>query len=446
MVPAMDKTDDLLVIDPTRSHGGGVRLGTLVLIRWLAVAGQLLALVIVHQILGFDAKLELTLPTVLASALLNLWFSLRVDTNTRLSEKQSAMHLTFDLGHLTLLLFFTGGLANPFAVLMLAPASASANILGRSSTKFLLAASISLLTALAFTPFPLPWDGPPPAVDDLIRLSIWISLCFTLIFLTLYMARVGREGRERERALAATRAALEEEQRLAALGTLAAAAAHELGTPLGTILLASKELLETWEGDAQTQADLALIVEQTSRCRDILSELRQTRKAGDSDHFTFMGIEAILREAAGPHEQRGIAVQYATEGHNPENIRRTPEFIHAFRNITENAVGFAQSFVRITATWTEQNLIVSIEDDGPGFDQQILKRLGEPYVTTRQPTPGKDGGLGLGLFIAKTLLERGGANVSFEQASPHGAKVTLKWNRSALNKESQYNEQTEAQS
>jgi len=435
MVKGPNINSDTTILDPSLSYGGGVRFGTLILIRWLAVAGQLAALLIVEHLLGFDAKLALTLPTVLASALLNLWFSLRVDTNTRLSEKQSAAHLTFDLAHLSLLLFFTGGLANPFAVLMLAPATVSATILGRRSTKILLAISLSLVTAIAFTPFPLPWHGPAPVINKLILLSIWISLCFTLIFLTLYMARIGREGRERAQALAATRTALEQEQRLTALGTLAAAAAHELGTPLGTILLASNELLETWQGDKNTRDDLALIVEQTTRCRDILSDLSQTRIAGASDHLNFMSVEAILREACGPHEKRGIAIHYDTNGPGAEPIRRTPELIHAFRNIAENAVSFAHSRVTISVVWSENNLLVSIEDDGPGFDTQIIKRVGEPYVTTRQQTPGKDGGLGLGVFIAKTLLERSGATMVFGNIQPHGAKVALSWDRSELNTE-----------
>jgi two-component system sensor histidine kinase RegB len=246
------------------------------------------------------------------------------------------------------------------------------------------------------------------------------------------MARVGREGRERARALAATQAALEQEQRLAALGTLAAAAAHELGTPLGTILLAAKELADSWEGDEHTQADLNLIVEQTTRCRNILAELRQKRTAGDSNHFTYMNPEALLREAGAPHEQRGISVRYQSTGENTVNIRRTPELIHAFRNIIENAVGFARDAVNISVIWSSDALNIVIRDDGPGFDPQIIKRLGEPYVTTRQPTPGKDGGLGLGLFIAKTLLVRSGADVQFEQNSPSGALINIHWDRSRL--------------
>ena len=432
MTTLTHQADRPTLLDPSLPPGGGVRLGTLVLIRWLAVAGQLVALGGVHLILGFDVRPDLTLPTVMVSALPNLWFSLRADTNTRLTEKQAFAHLTFDLCHLGALLFFTGGLANPFAVLMLAPASVSATILGRRSTWFLIVISVSLLSLLAITPFPLPWSGPPPLVEPLVLLSIWFSLCFTLIFLTLYMVRVGREARDRARALAAMQAALEQEQRLAALGTLAAAAAHELSTPLGTILLASKDLLETWDGDEETRADLALIVDQTSRCRTILSELRQTQRTGDSDHFVFMDIEALLREAGGPHERRGISVYYHTKGAAAERVQRTPELVHAFRNIIENAVGFARTQVDITADWQDQTLEITVEDDGPGFDSLIIKRLGEPYVTTRQPTAGRDGGLGLGIFIAKTLLERSGATLAFGQTASRGARVTMAWDRTNL--------------
>jgi len=427
-----DKPQDILPIDPLLRKGFGVRLGTLVIIRWLGISGQLLALLGVHFLLGFDVQLNLTLPTLLALVLPNLWFTLRADSNTQLSETQSAAHLTFDLTHLAAMLFLTGGLANPFAVLMLAPASVSASILGRSSTKLLIFASVSLVTTLAFTPFPLPWDGPPPELNTLIKVGIWISLCFTLVFLTLYMARLGREGRERSRALVATQAALAHEQRLAALGTLAAAAAHELGTPLGTILLASKELLDTWEGDDETRIDLELIVEQTSRCRAILSDLREQRQPGNSNHFTSMQVEAILREAGSPHEQRGTQVRYTTDGENSHDIRRSPELMHAFRNIIENAVGFSLSYVDVNVQWQEDTLSISISDDGPGFDPAVIKKLGEPYVTTRQPTPGEDGGLGLGLFISKTLLERTGARLGFANGAQCGATVTMVWPRKTL--------------
>jgi len=424
--------NDLILTDPALPHGGGVRLGTIVLIRWMALGGQLLALGAVHFILGFDVQAFLTVPTILVSAVLNLWFSLRVDANTRLTDAQSAAHLTFDLVHLTALLFLTGGLSNPFSMLMLAPSSVSATILGRRSTKFLIFVSLGLVSCLAFTPFPLPWKGPPPTFDPLFLLGFWISLCFTLIFLALYMARIGREGRERARALSATQAALAQEHKLAELGTLAAAAAHELGTPLGTILLVSKELLKSWDGNQEARTDLELIVDQTSRCRNILAELSAQKRAGGTDHFTHLDVEAIIREAAGPHEDRGPVISYKRHELQSLIIERTPELIHAFRNIIENATGYARTQVHVTTTADNDVLIITIEDDGPGFDPQIVKRLGEPYVTTRQPTPGQDGGLGLGLFIAKTLLQRTGANVTFGPADIGGACITIEWPRNAL--------------
>lgn len=425
--------EDLLLIDPDLPHGGGVRLGTLVLIRWLAVAGQLLALAIVEWGLSFDAQAEITVPIVLLSALLNTWFSFRADANTRLSDKQSAAHLAFDLCHLFALLFATGGLTNPFSVLLLAPASVSASILGQRSTKFLIALSLVLVTGLAFTPFPLPWRGESLVFPALLEAGIWVSLCFTMIFLALYMSRVGHEGRNRARALAATQIALEREQRLAALGTLAAAAAHELGTPLGTIMLASRELLDHWEGDETSRIDLELIVAEATRCREILNELRLSQRTGDTNHFAAADLSAILHEAAAPHEsRRGVILDYDLPENQQLTVTRTPDLIHAVRNIVENAVGFARAKVTISAKINEEEISVTISDDGPGFDPQVVKRLGEPYVTTRQPTPGKDGGLGLGLFIAKTLLERAGASLSFTNRRLGGAVVHITWPRLAL--------------
>jgi len=437
-VPQSHKaSDDLILVDSDLdlAHGGGVRLGTLVLIRWMAVAGQLAALGVVGLVLHFDVRPNITVPIVMASAILNLWFSFRADANTRLSDGQAAAHLAFDLAHLATLLFVTGGLANPFSILLLAPTTVSASILGRTSTKFLIALSLILVTALAFTPFPLPWNGTPPKIHRLLMAGLWVSLCFTLVFLALYMARLGREGRYRAQALTATQIALEQEQRLSALGTLAAAAAHELGTPLGTILLAARDRLETLKAqgaDPDTENDLELIVAEATRCRSILSELRELRRTDGQDHFSYMALEAILREAAAPHEGRGVDIRFATVKEGMLTVRRLPELVHAVRNIVENATGYAQTMVEIRTCWDADSISITVDDDGPGFDPQIVKRLGEPYVTTRQLTAGRDGGLGLGLFIAKTLLERTGAAVTFGRSPQGGARVAIDWHRGDL--------------
>ena len=412
-------------IYPDFGSEGGVRLGTLVAIRWIGISGQLFALALVAAVFRFDVKAEITVPLVLVSALLNLWFSLRSDKNKRLPDSQARAHLAFDLIHVAALLFATGGLSNPFCMLMLVPTTVSATMLTRQSTYGLIALSLGLATALAFTPFPLPWDGAPPVVEPLFLTAIWISLCFTLVFLAVYMARVGRESRMRARALVATQLALEQEQKLAALGALAAAAAHELGTPMGTIMLAAKDLLTSWQGDGEARADLELILAEITRCRNILAELREHKKAGVGEHFTMMPVAAVLREAASPHEQRGIKLEFAIGTSANFEIARTPEIIHSVRSIIENAVGFAHAQVVIAADMSDEILMVTIDDDGPGFDPQIIRDLGEPYVTTRKPRPGRDGGLGLGLFIAKSLLERMGASLSFGATPSGGARTSI---------------------
>ena len=417
-------------------EAGGVRLGTLVAIRWMAVAGQAGCLLLVEILFGFEVRPGITLPVVMVSAALNLWLALTRNANLRLTDRQAAIQLAFDLVHLASLLFLTGGLANPFSVLMLAPTCVSASILGRRSTYFLILISVLSVSALAFTPFSLPWQGPPPDFSPLYLAGLWAALTFTLAFLALYMARVGREGRARARALAATQIALEREQRLAALGGLAAAAAHELGTPLGTILLAVRErLAETRrqkDAPADLITDLELIADETDRCRAILARLGEHRQAGPEHPFADSRLEALVREAAAPHEDRKVPIRYhASAGLQPV-LNRTPEAIHAIRNIVENAVGYARDAVDIHLAWDDAYVSVAVDDDGPGFDPHVERHLGEPYVTTRQPSAGRDGGLGLGLFIAKTLLERTGADIRFGRAPTGGARVRIRWPRGLL--------------
>lgn len=426
-VDAADEQTEFEAIYPDIGSEGGVRLGTLITIRWMGFGGQLFALGLVAFGLGFDVQAHITVPLVLGLGLLNVWFALRSDTNVRLRDNQTSAHLAFDLMHLAALLFFTGGLANPFSVLMLVPTTVSATMLARRHTYGLIALTIALVTAIAFTPYPLPWSGDPPAVAPLFMGALWVSLCFTIVFLAVYMARVGRESRMRARALVATQFALEQEQKLAALGALAAAAAHELGTPMGTIMLAAKDLLDQWEGDDDARADLELILSEVTRCRDILSELREHKKAGSDQHFVTTSVAAVLREAAAPHDQRGVALDFIVDPSADFEVSRTPEIIHSVRSIVENAVGFARRKVTVTARSEGQDLHITVDDDGPGYDPQIIRSLGEPYVTTRRPKPGRDGGLGLGLFIAKTLLERMDATLTFSRAPAGGARATIVW-------------------
>jgi two-component system, sensor histidine kinase RegB len=255
-------------------------------------------------------------------------------------------------------------------------------------------------------------------------------------------------------ALLATQIALAREQKLTDLGGVVAAAAHELGTPLATIKLASSELVDALQGQDDLKADAELIRDQADRCRDIL---RGMGRAGKSDaHLKRAPLSAILREAADPHANRGRTMVYdiaPAEGSDPKQpiIARQPEIIHGLRNLVQNAVDFADSTVWIDAFWTDRAIVVRIIDDGAGFPPQVLGRIGDPFVSSRRDPgqaarPGYEG-MGLGLFIAKTLLERTGATLSFANGSDpfsaerdaaadleerRGAIVEVAWTRSRL--------------
>ncbi|WP_308910728.1 ActS/PrrB/RegB family redox-sensitive histidine kinase [Pseudokordiimonas caeni] len=422
-MPAADNSSDGLIAP--LSTGGSVRLGSLVQIRWMAVVGQFASILVVNFWLGFDLPLLATLLLIGLSAFVNVAVGVGRDANTRISDGEAALQLGFDLVVLALLLFLTGGLANPFSVLLLAPTSVSASVLRARSTVALLALALAAVTGLAFTPYPLPFGVNGYTLDPLHLAGAWVALSFAMIFLAAYTGHLARESRSRADALAASHIALEREQRLSALGTLAAAAAHELGTPLGTIYLTAHDLKDTCPEDNPALADIELIISETARCREILAELGASRQ-GTVDHFAQQSLEAILREAAAPHEHRGIHIRFEPVGEVPQ-MARSAEAIHAFRNIIENATGYATSEVTIRFGSDGGQTLVTIGDDGPGFDPAIVRDLGEPYVTTREIEAGRDGGMGLGLFIARTLLERTGARVSFGTSPEGGAEIGIIW-------------------
>lgn len=413
------------------AFGAGVRLGTLVLIRWLAVGGQGLTLLIVAFGLSLELPLTETLAVVAISAGLNLYFQLGRNLNDRLSETAALLHLGFDVGHLTALLYLTGGLANPFTLLILAPATVSASMLSRRSTYTLIGFALVMIVFLILSPYPLPWRGAEPDIPLLLIVGKLVALGFTLVFLTLYMARVGKEGRARARVLAATQIALEREQQMAALGALAAAAAHELGTPLGTIMLTAADIQERETLDAEARADMEDIVREVTRCRSILADLGRSR----DDDFRILDAETLVREAAGPHEDRGKRVTYTTLGRPLPRLERRAEAVHAIRNIVENAVDFAASEVSVVIRGEDDQIIITVDDDGRGFDPAVIRKLGTPYTSTRPLSDRSGDGLGLGLFIAKTLLERIGAALAFTNAKGRGARVTITWPQAPMGTE-----------
>lgn len=421
-----------------------VRLRTLTTLRWLAVAGQTAAIVFVHFGLGFPAPLGLGLGVIAASAWLNLFATFRFSPQRILSDREAAAYIGFDIVQLCALLYLTGGLQNPFAALILAPVTIAASVLPLRLTVLIGSLAIAGVSVLALFHLPLPWR--PGESIELPRIFIagaWTALTLSVGFFAVYAHRIAAESVQMRSALAASQLVLAREERLSALGGLAAAAAHELGTPLATIQVTATEMADDLKGQGSLEEDANLLVSQARRCREILGRLSRRGDEGDAV-LDRLGVDALVREAAEPYMETpsapAIIFEMIGKG-DPPVLRRRPEILYGLRNIVENAVTFARSKVLITARWTTTGLHIAVHDDGPGFTQEILARLGEPYVSQRRRTPtpvGQKGGMGLGFFIAKTLLERTGARIVFDNlawtdgSGAIGAWVEVSWPESAL--------------
>lgn len=412
-----------------------LRLETLIGLRWLAVAGQTGALLVTHFGLGFSVPLATALTTVLVSGILNLALRWRYAQNTRLGDGAAAMLLVYDIVQLSVLLYLTGGLQNPFAILLVAPVTISAVSLPAIYTIGILGIMIAGGTLLAMLHLPLPWY--PDQVLEMPILyvfGVWIALVLGAGFVAIYASRIAREARLLADALNATELALAREQHLTQLDGLAAAAAHELGTPLATITLVVKELASQLPPDGTLREDVNLLAQEVKRCRDILGKLKSL-DAGPGGAWDRLRISHLLAEVADPARDFGVSLTIDHAGIGPEPVcRRNPGVIYGLGNLIENAVDFAKTEVQIRARWDESRLILEIQDDGPGFSPDVQGRLGEPYVTTRAHRRAKTDqapGLGLGLFVAKTLLERSGATMTMgNRPTPAtGAIIRIEWRR-----------------
>ena len=411
-----------------------VRLDTLVRLRWLAVIGQTTAVLVVYFGLEFELPLWACLAVIALSAWLNVALRLRFHMTQRLEPDRAAWLLAFDVAELAVLLYLTGGLQNPFAFLFLAPVLLSATALPPRFTVILGVFAIACATVLVFTHYPLPWDPDDPLIlPPIFMFGVWLSILLAIGFIGVYAWQITEESRQLSDALAATELVLAREQHLSQLDGLAAAAAHELGTPLSTISVIAKELENAIPAEAPHGDDVRLLREQAKRCRDILSKI--TQLSSSTEPFDRMPLAALMEEIAAPYRNFGVAIDVRMAGdESPEPIvARNPAVLYGLGNLMENAVDFAAERVTVAASWSEETVGISITDDGPGFAPEIIARVGEPYVTSR-PALDKDepSGLGLGFFIAKTLLERSGATLSFSNRKlpEHGAAVFVRWNRS----------------
>ncbi len=424
-----------------------VRLRTLIVLRWIAIVGQLSAILVAQRWFDLNLNLGLCLMAVGASVIANLVAIFIYPENKRLSENEVMWMLIFDITQLAALLYLTGGLNNPFALLILAPVTISATALRTGPTLIVGGIAIALTTLVMWFHVQLRTDmGFVMRLPKDFVFGFWLAIIIGVIFLGAYARRVTSEINSMSEALLATQMALAREQKLTDLAGVVAAAAHELGTPLATIKLASSELIEELSERPDLLEDAALIRDQADRCRDIL---RSMGRAGKDDvHLHTVPLTEVIREAAEPHMGRGKTIEIhayssGTDTDRPPIIQRRPEIVHGLRNLVQNAVDFAESRVWVDAIWSDTDLLIRIVDDGRGFSPQVIGRIGDPFVRRRRTDeqqkerPGYQG-MGLGLFIAKTLLERSGAELSFangrdtfsgraEKGTRTGAIVEVTW-------------------
>ncbi|MDE2132986.1 MAG: ActS/PrrB/RegB family redox-sensitive histidine kinase [Alphaproteobacteria bacterium] len=432
---------------------GRVRLRTLSNLRWMATVGQTTALLVVYFGLGYSLPLVQCLACVAFSAGLNIALALRYPPSHRLTNREATVYLAYDVLQLAALLYLTGGIVNPFAWMFVAPVVIAASTLNLGNTLILGCIALAVTSFISVIHQPLPWPAREHFVlPPLYLAGVWTSLVLGIGFTSVYAWRIASEGARMSAGLAATQLALAREQRLSALGALATAAAHELGSPLGTIAVVAHELERVLPAASQEAEDVRLLRSQAERCRMILMRLARPEE-GMLGATARLPLCALLDDIADTYRGEDLDIVIAAAPSNREEpqpqVWRAPELLHGFGNIIENAADFANSRVRVEASWGPSTLCVTVEDDGPGFSPDIIERIGEPYITSRPghhalgatemgpPTApiGRREGMGLGFFIAKTLLEQTGGMVKAVNLPEGGARVSVSWPRGQIDGE-----------
>jgi two-component system sensor histidine kinase RegB len=435
---------------PAPAARGRVRLRTLCNLRWLAIGGQSAALLIVYFGFNYHLPFVACAAGIGISAALNVALTLRYPASHRLTNRDATVYLAFDVLQLAALLYLTGGIANPFALMFLAPVVIAAATLNLSNTLILGGLALVSVSVISVVHDPLPWEaGAAIELPLLYQAGIWASLVIGIGFTSVYAWRIASETARMSAGLAATQLALAREHRLAALGALATAAAHELGTPLGTIAVVARELERALPADTPEAEDVRLLRAQAERCRAILARLANPEEAmlGATARLP---LGALLDDVAAPYRGEDVEIFIEVQNHTgaQPQVWRAPELLHGLGNIIENAADFARTRVRVQAEIDDTTLGITVEDDGPGFAPEIFERIGEPYITSRpghhalgdsdigpNETLGEHEGMGLGFFIAKTLLEQTGGTVKAMNLDGKGAKVNVVWPRGVIDGE-----------
>jgi two-component system sensor histidine kinase RegB len=404
---------------------------TLVILRWIAIIGQYISISIVYFFLNFELPFFNCSMVILIGVLSNIYLQFGEKDN-QLSNIKASLYLLYDLVQLSLLLFFTGGVTNPFVILLIIPSVVSSTFLSIRSTINLSIITIIILTVLTIFYFPLPHKVTEELhfhVPNYYLYTIPFAILIGLVFLTYFGTRFGAESRKRTDALNRLELILAKEHELESIGLQAAAAAHSLGTPLSTISVVAKELEKEIGSNHEYSKDITLILSQTKRCSEILKNLSQDQLK-DDNFLNNIKIGDLLNEIVRSFSEiseKKIILNKDQNELDPQ-IDRTLEITYGLRNFIGNAVKYSNSIVEIDLKSNEIVTEVTVSDDGPGFAEDVKDVLGEPYIRSKNKIISAKSGLGLGTFIGKTLLERMKANVQFSNSNKlNGAMVIIKW-------------------
>ena len=403
---------------------------TLTVLRYIAIFGQFLAINIVYFYLALPFPLEASYAVISVGLLTNLYLQFKIKIN-QLKDFYASIFLVYDLIQLSILLYLTGGIFNPFCLLLIIPAIVSSTFLSMGTTIILGIITSTLLLVISFFHLPLPGEDMNLLhFPNFYKTGIVISIFIGLIFLSYFGIRFAGETKKRSEALNKLQEVISKEYELESLGGQAAAAAHSLGTPLATISVVAKELKKEIGSDSELSKDVDLLISQTKRCSDILKQISKKQIEEDiflsSIKFEDLLEEIIISFKETSSKEIDLSV---IKDENKISIQRTPEIIYGLRNFIGNAVKFSKSKVKINLS-SDKNLIeIKINDDGPGIPEDIIKKIGEPYIKSKSKELSSNSGLGLGTFLGKTLLERQNAKLSFKRNSDlGGALISITWN------------------
>ncbi len=406
---------------------------TLVILRWIAIIGQLITIYTVHFIFNFQLPVIYCSLIIFFGAVTNFylqfWFK-----KSELSTLDSTFFLFYDLFQLTFLLFLTGGIKNPFVIFLIVPSIVSSTLLTLKNTFILSFATVLFLLVITFYHLPLPHPGNLHFhVPDYYLYSVPLAVVIALVFLTYFGARFGFESRKRAEALRELEMMLAKEQKLESIGLQAAAAVHSLGTPLSTITVIAKELKKEIVENPKYLKDIDLLLSQAKRCSEILKKISQAQ-IEDDKFVSEVTMQNLLVEIAKSFEEisEKKIILNLDKAKKEVLMKRSAEITYGIRNFIGNAVKFSKNEVKVNLDTNSKHVKISISDDGPGFPEDVSKRIGQPYITTRSDKLSSKAGLGLGTFIGKTLLERKKAYLDFSNLKKKGALVTITWSISDI--------------